>query len=125
MGYQFENLVLSNRDYILKILNIRFEDIIADNPYLQRQTKKKKGCQVDYLIQTKYNNLYLCEIKFSRHPVNNKVIEEVQEKTERLVVPKGMAILPILIHVNGVHESVEESSFFYKIINFGNLLQED
>ncbi len=123
MGYQFENLVLGNRDYILQILNIRFEDVIADNPYLQRQTKRKKGCQVDYLIQTKYNNLYLCEIKFSRHPVTNKVIEEVQEKIRCLTVPKGLAILPILIHVNGVHESVEESNFFYKIIDFGNLLQ--
>lgn len=124
MGYQFENLVLSNRNYILKILNVRFEDIIADNPYLQRQTKQKKGCQVDYLIQTKFNNLYLCEIKFSRNPIGTKVIEEVQEKIHRLSAPKGMAILPILIHVNGVHESVEESEFFYKIIDFGNLLKE-
>ncbi len=125
MGYQFENLVLGNRNYILKTLNIRFEDIIADNPYLQRKTKLKKGCQVDYLIQTKFNNLYLCEIKFSRHPVSHNVIEEVQEKIERLKVPRGWAILPILIHVNGVHASVEESGFYYKIIDFGNLLNEE
>ena len=122
MGFQFENLVLGNRNSIIKLLNIRFEDIVADNPYLQRKTKRKKGCQVDYLIQTKYNNLYLFEIKFSKHPVGSKVIEEVQEKIRRLKLPKGLAVLPVLIHVNGVQESVVESDFFCKTIDFGELL---
>ncbi|MGD0665519.1 MAG: ATP-binding protein [Rhabdochlamydiaceae bacterium] len=122
MGFQFENLVLGNRNSIIKLLGIRLEDILADNPYLQRKTKRKKGCQVDYLIQTKYNNLYLCEIKFSRHPIGSKVIEEVQEKIRRLTLPRGLAVMPVLIHVNGVHETVIESDFFYKIIDFGDLL---
>ena len=122
MGFQFENLVLGNRNSILKILNIHYEDIIADNPYIQNQTKRKKGCQIDYLVQTKYNNVYLCEIKFSRHPLNSSVIEEVQQKMRSLTLPRGLAVLPILIHVNGVHRSVEESNFFYKIIDFGELL---
>jgi hypothetical protein len=122
MGFQFENLVLGNRNSIIKLLGIRLEDILADNPYLQRKTKRKKGCQVDYLIQTKYNNLYLCEIKFSRHPIGSKVIEEVQEKIRRLKLPRGLAVMPVLIHVNGVHETVIESGFFYKIIDFGDLL---
>jgi AAA+ ATPase superfamily predicted ATPase len=124
MGFQFENLILSNRNSIIQLLNIRFEDILADNPYLQRKTKRQKGCQVDYLIQTKYNNLYLCEIKFSRHPVGAKVIEEVQEKIRRLTLPRGLAVLPVLIHVNGVQDSVEESGFFCKIIDFGDLLKQ-
>jgi AAA+ ATPase superfamily predicted ATPase len=122
MGFQFENLVLGNRNSIIKLLGIRLEDILADNPYLQRKTKRQKGCQVDYLIQTKYNNLYLCEIKFSRHPIGSKVIEEVQEKIRRLTLPRGLAVMPVLIHVNGVHETVIESDFFYKIIDFGDLL---
>ncbi len=59
MGLQFENLVLNNRDQVLKLLNIRSEDVIADNPFLQKQTTRQKGCQIDYLIQTKFKNLYL------------------------------------------------------------------
>jgi AAA+ ATPase superfamily predicted ATPase len=124
MGFQFENLVLSNRNAIIKLLNLRFEDILADNPYLQKKTKRQKGCQIDYLIQTKYNNLYLCEIKFSKHPVGAKVIEEVQEKIRRLKLPRGLAVLPVLIHVNGVQDTVEESDFFCKIIDFGDLLKQ-
>ena len=76
------------------------------------------------MIQTKYNNLYLCEIKFSRHPVGAKVIEEVQEKISRLTLPRGLAVLPVLIHVNGVQDTVEESGFFCKIIDFGDLLKQ-
>ena len=43
IGLQFENLVLDNRSKILKHLHIRVEDIIADNPYLQKQTSNQKG----------------------------------------------------------------------------------
>jgi len=122
MGLQFENLVLSNRDSIIKLLNIRFEDIVADNPYLQRKTKVYKGCQIDYLIQTKYNNLYLCEIKFSRQPITSKVVDEVEEKIRSLSLPRGIAVLPVLIHVNGVNDGLLDSQYFYKIIDFGELL---
>ena len=89
MGFQFENFIIGNRNSILKILNIHYEDIIADNPYIQNQTKRKKGCQIDYLVQTKYNNVYLCEIKFSRHPLNSSVIEEVQQKNAFLNIAEG------------------------------------
>ncbi len=66
MGLQFENLVLNNRDFIWKKLNIHLGDIVTDNPYFQRAQIRKKGCQINYLIQTKINVLYACEIKFSK-----------------------------------------------------------
>ena len=116
MGFQFENLVLNNREEILDFLNIRFEDIIVDNPYLQKQTANQKGCQIDYLIQTKYKNLYVCEIKFSRHPISTKIIEEMKRKISRLTLPRGFAALPVLIHINGVSKSPEIEDYFYEII---------
>lgn len=122
MGLQFENLVLNNREKIFDLLNIRTEDVISDNPFLQRQTTKEKGCQIDYLIQTKFKNLYACEIKFSLHPVQMKVIEDVKEKINRLQLPKGISTLPVLIHVNGAAESVVKSGYFYEILDFGDLL---
>lgn len=123
MGLQFENLVVNNREIILKHLNLRPEDIVFDNPYLQRQTIRKKGCQIDYLIQTKYKNLYLCEIKFSRNSIGTKVIDEVEEKIRCLAVPRGTAVLPVLIHVNGVSNAVIEKEYFCSIIDFGSLLK--
>jgi hypothetical protein len=31
--------------------------------------------------------------------------------------------LPVLIHANGVHESVEDSGYFTKIIDFAELIE--
>ncbi len=122
MGYQFENLVLRNRQYIKDDLRLKQNDIIADNPFFQRKTKKLQGCQIDYLIQTKFGGLYVCEIKFSKHPVGKKVIKEVQQKIEKLGYSTGYSVWPVLIHGNGVHQDVINSGFFAKIIDFGEFL---
>ncbi len=122
MGLQFENLVLNNRHLIYQQLEIKPEEIIADNPFFQRKTSKQKGCQIDYLIQTKFNNFYLCEVKFSKNEINSAIIREMSQKMERFKRPKGFACLPVLIHVNGVNSEVEESGFFAKIIDFSQLL---
>ncbi len=121
MGLQFENLVLNNRRKILEKLNIKEEDVISDNPYLQRKTATKKGCQIDYLIQSKYKNIYVCEVKFSKNLIHSNVIEDVQKKIQALQLPRATAALPVLIHVNGVSDSVVEGDYFYKIIDFCEL----
>jgi len=123
MGLQFENLVLHNRKAIHKLLNISPEQILWDNPYFQRAIKAHPGCQIDYLIHTLHHFLYICEIKFSRHPISKKIIKEMQEKMRRLKIPKHISKLPVLIHVCGVEEEVVESGFFAKIIDFGQLLE--
>ena len=58
MGLQFENLVLNNHKLIQNKLRINPEDIICDNHYYQRASKRRPGCQIDYLIQTKFKTLY-------------------------------------------------------------------
>lgn len=123
MGLQFENLVLKNRAYIKKCLHISTEEVICDNPFFQRKNARQPGCQIDYLIQTKFGGLYVCEIKFSRHPIHMDVIAEVQKKLDGLYYPKGFSIRPVLIHVNGVHEDVINSGFFASIIDFSALLE--
>lgn len=122
MGLQFENLVLSNRSLIYQALGIKPEEIVSDNPYFQHQTEKQLGCQIDYLIHTRHNTLFVCEIKFSKTEIDPSVISEVKTKIEKLKLPKGFACLPILIHVNGVSEEVSSADYFYKIIDFSELL---
>ncbi len=51
------------------------------------------------------------------------MIREVQAKIDRLNMPKGFSCIPILIHVNGVKDSVIESRFFKTIIDFGGFLK--
>ena len=121
LGLQFENLVLANRTAVQKLLHIRPEEIIYDNPYFQRKTIRKQGCQIDYLVQTKFNCLYVCEIKFSRDPVGAEVVQEMKDKINALDVPANFSYRPVLIHVNGVHDSVIASEYFAEIIDLGSL----
>lgn len=122
MGLQFENIILNNRASIHKQLEIRAEDIVCDNAYFQRRTARQQGCQIDYLIQTRFNTLFVCEIKFYKKEIGVSVIQEVKEKISRLALPRGFACLPVLIHVNGVTEEVEQSDYFFKMIDLSNML---
>lgn len=123
MGLQFENLVLSNRKAIQKILGIDPGDIVYDNPFFQAKTEKALGCQIDYMIQNRFGNCYLCEIKFCSKEVSIEVIKEVKQKIVALKLPKNISIRPVLIHVNGVDPEVQESNFFSSIIDFSDLLK--
>ena len=75
------------------------------------------------MIQTRFSTLYICEVKFSKNPIGPRIIEEMQEKTKRLKVPMRFSIRPVLIHVNGVEDSVLDQEYFDKIIDFGQLLE--
>ncbi|MEN8237263.1 MAG: ATPase, partial [Pseudomonadota bacterium] len=123
LGLQFQNLVLHNRVHIRKLLGVSIEDMVIDNPYFQRATATHQGCQIDYIIQTKLNNLFACEIKFSSREIGIGIIEEMEQKLTNLQLPKGFSCWPVLIHVNGVSDKVEDSNYFFKIIDFGELLE--
>jgi AAA+ ATPase superfamily predicted ATPase len=124
MGLQFENLVIKNRKILFKILGVHSTEIINDGSYFQKSGKIKTGCQIDYMIQSKFNALHLCEVKFSKNPIGISIIEEVQRKITALNASKSMSIRPILIHVNGVDDAVYGEEFFADIIDFGQFLKE-
>jgi hypothetical protein len=121
MGLQFENLVVQNGHHVMEKLKIPFEDYVYDGPYFQKKTRRKKGCQIDYLIQTK-GTLYICEIKFSKDPIGSKIIEDMQRKIKALVIPRHVSYRPILIHVGGVTDEVFCRDYFDKIIDWTELV---
>lgn len=125
MGFQFENLVLKNRRSLKKFLGIRSEDVVADNPFFQRKTSTYEGCQIDYLIQTQFNVLYICEIKFSKKEIKSEIIQDMKNKIKKLVLPRGFSCCPVLIHVNGVADAILEKNIFSNIIDFSELLDGD
>jgi uncharacterized protein len=118
LGLQFENLVVNNGIALQHILSIPLEEVIFAAPYLQTPRTRRKGCQVDYLIQTRFNCLYLCEVKFRQEKVGVEVIKEVENKMNALQLPRGFSCRPILIHVNGVNEDIIDSGFFARIVDF-------
>jgi len=123
MGLQFENLVLNNRRHIFQLLRINPDDVIYDNPFFQRKTTRQEGCQIDYMIQTRFDTLYVCEIKFSKHPIKADVISDMQEKIKRLKAPRHVSRRTVLIHVNGVSNDILDSRYFSNIIDFSQLFK--
>lgn len=122
MGLQFENIVLNNRNLIQKVLHIKPEEIISENPFFQQKTKHQDGCQIDYMIQTKFNSLYICEIKFSKNKIGCPVIDEINQKIKSLKYPKNYSYRPVLIHVNGVTQDLIDRGYFSEIIDFSEYL---
>ncbi len=122
MGFQFENLVLNNRKFIWNELRIYPEEIINDNPYFQNQQTRRKACQIDYMIQLKTNVLLACEIKFYKSEIKRDIIEETKSKLENLYLPQGFSVKSVLIHVNGVSDSVSDEDYYYRIIDLGKAL---
>ena len=121
MGLQFENLVIHNSNLLLDALHIPRSDCVFDGPFFQTRTNKRKGAQIDYLIQSR-NTLYVCEIKFSRNMIGMGVIEDMEKKIETLSVPRLFSCRPILIHVGRVREEVIEKDYFDRIIDWTNFL---
>ncbi len=121
LGLQFENLILKNRPSVWAKVGIGADDIVFDNPYWQTATQKTRGCQIDYMIQCRNNTVYVCEIKFSKSPLHHAVISEVDRKIRNLAKPRNYTFRPVLIHVNGVDDSVLEERYFDTVIDFGEL----
>ena len=114
---QFNNLILNNRAFLHQLIGVIPSEIVNANPFFQNKTKNQSGCQIDYLIQTKFGTCYVCEIKFSDKKITNQIINEVKEKIKNLSCPKNISIKPVLIHVNGVEQSILDEGFFSAIIS--------
>ena len=123
MGLQIENLVLNNMNQINNLIGIYPDEILNEGPFFQRKTIRQKGCQIDYLVQAKFGVLYLCEIKFSLKGIRANVITEVQEKIDRLLLPKNISIKPVLLHIGDVYDEVLGSNYFSKIIDIAELFR--
>jgi uncharacterized protein len=115
---------LKNKRLLLSVLGVRLGEIVREGPYFQNQTTKHAGCQIDYLIQTRHS-LFVVEIKFSKSELTSAVVQEVREKVEALITPRNLSIRPVLVHVNGVAEAVENADYFDKVLDFGAMVTAD
>ena len=122
-GLQFENLVLQARVRLFEALGIPPDEVVYDNPYFRHPTKRLPGVQIDYLIQTRFKTLYVCETKFSQDRLGASVIDEVQARIERLRPPRGFSVRPVLIHASAVTPALSEAEFFASIVDFSAFLR--
>ncbi len=125
MGLQLEALLLQNRPLLLQKLGISPVDIVRSGPYRQTKTTTQQGCQIDYLVQTKTNSLFICECKFKKGEISGEIITEMQDKISRLKTPKGFAKVAVLFHLSGVASSVATNPYFYRIIDIADFLEDN
>lgn len=123
MGFQLESLLLTNREFLFKALGIDISSVAKDNPFMQKPTTRKKGCQIDYLIQLITNSVIICEFKFSRNEVSSSVLKDLQEKCDALSLPRGFGKAVALFHISGVSPKIETSNLLYRIVNLRELLE--
>ena len=124
MGFQLESLLLTNREFLFQALGLDPSAIVCDNPFIQTPTLRRKGCQIDYLIQTKMNSLIICEFKFSKNELGPFVLNELKEKSDTLSIPKGFGKAVALFHIGGVSSKVEESPLLYRVVDLRDLLED-
>jgi AAA+ ATPase superfamily predicted ATPase len=121
LGFQIENLLLKNRSLLYRALGVHVQDIVIDNPYMQKAANRKKGCQIDYLIQLQSHTMLVCEIKMRRRELGLEVIDEMKSKIASLALPKGFGISPVLLHLGPVSDTLLGSRYFYRIIDIADL----
>lgn len=121
LGFQLENLLLKNRSLLYQALGVHSQDIMIDNPYFQKTSGRKKGCQIDYLIQMRSNTLFVCEVKMRRRELGLEVIDAMKAKIASLAIPKGFGISPVLFHLGPISDALLSSRYFYRIIDIADL----
>ena len=79
--------------------------VLNAGPYLQKQTLRRQGCQIDLLLRTR-RSLYVFEIKF-RKQIEASIVDEVQEKVKRLKLPKGLSVRTGLIYMGQLAPEID------------------
>lgn len=124
MGFQFENLILANRQLLNKFLELDDSEILFSSPYRQNKTLANRGaCQIDLLIGGKFNNFYVCEFKCKKW-IEKSIIKEVQKKCETIDLPKRTSTRPVLVYEGEIYPPHldEIKKYFFRLIRFEDLL---
>ena len=121
MGLQFENLVLTNRDPLLRHIGLANTPILNAGPFFQGKTLRTEGCQIDMLLRTK-KSLYVVEIKL-RDRILPTCMADVQEKIRRLKLPKGTPCRSVLVYHGELDASIPDEDYFDYLVPFERLFE--
>jgi hypothetical protein len=120
MGLQFENLVHANLGLLLSRISLDRKAVLNAGSYMQKQTLRRQGCQIDLLIRTR-RSLYVFEIKF-RKRIAASIVEEVREKVRRLKLPKGQSVRTGLIYCGELDPAIDGRDDFDFLVPAEKLL---
>ena len=120
MGLQFENLVLANLPALLPPLGMERTVLKSAAPYRQEATKKRRGCQIDLLLQS---DRKICVVEIKRKgEIGREIESEVDAKIEALALPRDLSVRTALVYDGHLSSGVEADGYFDAIIPFRRLL---
>lgn len=120
MGLQFENLVLNNIAVLAPHIGLMGKAVESAAPYFRSGRKTGKGVQIDYLVQLP-KCTYVIEIKRKRH-ITSAIEDQMQEKLDRLKLPRGRSVKLVLVYAGELDPVVEENGFFDYLVSADRLL---
>jgi AAA+ ATPase superfamily predicted ATPase len=123
-GYQFENLILANRNLLFPLLGLETHEVAFAAPYKQSKLKANKGaCQVDLLIANHFDTFFVCEFKCKK-VIDKTIITEVQKKCELIKLPRRSSVRPVLVYEGELYppHADEIQDYFFRTIHFSQLL---
>lgn len=119
-GYQFENLVLNHVQLLYPLLGLEQSLVLSAAPYVQRETRAHKGCQIDLLIQTQ-RLLMVVEIK-RRREIGYAIVDEVAEKVRRLRRRRDLSVRTALVYEGELAKTILADRYFDFIVPAEKLL---
>ena len=120
MGLQFENLVLNNIASLAPLVGLMGKNVKSAAPYFKSGRKTGLGAQIDYLVQLP-KCTYVIEIKRKRR-ITAAIEDEMQEKLNRLKLPRNRSVRLILVYAGELDLSVRENGFFDYLVPAEQLL---
>ena len=120
MGLQFENLVLNNISTLAPMIGLVGKNVESAAPYFKSGRKTGNGVQIDYLVQLP-RCAYVVEIKRKR-TIGKSIEEEMQQKIDRLALPRNLSVKTVLVYEGNLDPSVEEDGFFDAVVPADRLL---
>ena len=94
--------------------------MISTAPYFKSGRKTGLGVQIDYLVQLP-KCTYVIEIKRKRR-ITASIEDEMQEKLNRLKLPRNRSVRLILVYAGEFDLSVRENGFFDYLVPAEQLL---
>ena len=120
LGLQFENLVANNLTSLLPKLGMNRTMLKSAAPWRQMPTARKKGCQIDMLLQCD-RRICIVEIK-RRREIGRDVADEVAAKVKALAMPRDISVKTALVYDGHLAPAVEAEGYFDAVIPISELL---
>lgn len=120
MGLAFENLVVNNYRDLIPYLHLDGALITSAGPYRKIGKGRRKGCQVDLLIQTR-RSLHFVEIK-RKNEIGREVFAQVDAQISALKRQECVSAKTALVYDGELSPVAKADGYFDAIIPFRRLL---